>query len=55
MGRSAGSGGDLLAVLGSTLPVKSYLEASDALPAAGIIFSACTGVILKADAGWLWA
>ena len=53
MGKSAGSGGDLLAVLGRTLPVKSYLETFVALPAAGIISSACTGLILKADAGWL--
>ena len=54
LGTSAGSGGDLSAVLGRALPLKLYLEGFVALPAAGIISSACTGVILKADAGWLW-
>ena len=51
LGKSAGSGGDLQAVLGRALPLKLYLEGFVALPAAGIISSACTGVILKADAG----
>ena len=53
LGKSVGPGGDLLAVLRRALSPKSILEGFVALPAAGIISTACTGVILKADAGWL--